>query len=240
MTVTHGTPQASIRSAISREKRKVHARERHHVVKFNRDVLNQVIRNPKAYAAAIKADTKGKIRKLLGDEYRPTPTWKKTIAKKKVTLPKITLSQPAFIDEYQKAEDRMKERAKKAVEMLCFGIEELSIAQSAKKTRLNAQQINIGFMINVVQNLCTYARIPAPEISGLRISGITGNRKCLDCGASLSPNESGDLCSDCKPDTSTIKALSEQRRQQERDELRATREIKKLRKQLKQMEKGLR
>lgn len=116
-------------------------------------------------------------------------------------------TQPAFIDERADAEARMRERLKRCVELMVFGIEELIAAPPAVRKRkpgmgLDApevdweQTLNIGYMVDLVNKIATAAHVPHPVFDYGRKPGMKSHRKCLDCGAPLGPDD-GATCSDC-------------------------------------------
>lgn len=156
------------------------------------------------------------------------------LARAKISLagPKL---KPARIDEQGEASERMKERAKKAAQMLSFGVDDLcnGFAGSNKNTP------NMQLIIDIINQLCTFANIPTPQFNNGRKPGMQSHRKCLDCGDVLNANET-EVCSNCRPDNAAVKDASEQRRKQAAELIKSKHEAALLRQSINSLERKLR
>ena len=103
----------------------------------------------------------------------------------------------------------MRERLKRCVELMVFGIEELIAAPPALSRRARKPggediihddwegTVNIGYMVDLVNKMATAAHIPHPVFDYGRKPGMQSRRKCLDCGVTLGPDD-GPTCSECR------------------------------------------
>lgn len=113
---------------------------------------------------------------------------------KRVTLP----FQPAHIDEREEAENRMKERCKRACELLTFGLTEIMQAPKSEKFRGSptAEYENLQYYYNLVASLARAANIDPPEFDFTRKPGQKPHpRFCINCNA---PIPEGEYCGDCR------------------------------------------
>src|SRR5262245_17103170 len=117
---------------------------------------------------------------------------------KHISLPGQTSDAPPM-DEHLQAEVRMRERLKRCVELISFGIEELIAAPPPKRRHADERDthtLHIHYMIDPVNKVATAAGMPTPEFHAGRKPGMQSHRKCINCGASTSPGEM--TCHECQ------------------------------------------
>lgn len=181
MTVTHGTPGTSIRNALSREKRRVHARERHHVVE-----RSNAIRDPERYAQVIAENEAIKRANPVSPEriavHRAIGVRGKR-SRKAVSVPPMSWEENETAARTA-AEDRAIEVVRGAVEALSFQLEELSQAPNPKGQYEN--RIYQKLFFDAVQRL---ARCVKPHIQTSFTLPVTkervalaGSHVCVNCG----------------------------------------------------------
>lgn len=242
----HGNPYDSVQNTIERAKGKADVRIRRakYGFRFKR------VHNQKAYDAGkefnrehgiechkIRDPALNAILRLAGDPYRS-----KVYAKAHpVTLanmaePDMKQKQPAYVDEYAEAEDRMRERCKRAVDMLVFGMEEISQVGSTPDDN-SRRTINQGFMVDTIYRLCSYAKIPIPDLSSKQHKQKLQNKKCTNCGCKIYDTDN-DMCVDCSIniDVDELQLIGKDRREREQ----AEKEIRRLQKSINKIEKKMR
>lgn len=242
----HGSPYDSVRNTIERAKGRadVRIRRAQYGFRFKR------VRDREAYDAAAAFNREHGIEcrkihdpafnaalRLAGDPYQ-----KKSYAKKHpVTLanfaePDMKQKQPAFVDEYAEAEERMRERCKRAVDMLVFGMEELSQLSSIPDDG-SQRTINQSFMVDTVHRLCAYAKIPIPDLSFRQKAQRLQNKKCSSCGCKIYDTDN-DMCVSCSINVSEdeLQLIGRDRREREQ----AEKEIKRLKKSINKIERNMR
>ncbi len=113
------------------------------------------------------------------------------------------------------AEERMMERIKKAVEILSFGVEELSLA-SIDEDRKRIDRllcISLDRLMGIIHELALAAKMPQPQFAAQRKPGARPSTKyCMNCGAHH--NELSNRCAQCEEDRkdSKLHEASEERR----------------------------
>lgn len=168
---------------------------------------------------------------------------KATRNKDKITLPGIDMRIKKKPNERLIAEERMISRIMKAMEILSFGLEELSMAKiddfyCRQNRRLLGHTDDA--IIEIIRRLASIAKVPAPTFAVHREAGRTATTKrCIDCGAHH--NQIGNpRCEQCQADIRDSKAReqSEQRRNREQNNQQIAADIKRISKTFRDIQKA--
>jgi hypothetical protein len=252
MTVTHYTPLTVILSKIRKEANRVKAKEH-----SKREVAQGLIKsrfgkhvwNREAYDAAKAFNEAHGLHNKLDHTQRTLRAYT-AMRNGRKHKPPITLAGPNWNDMSKPgtrrvaAERRMVERIAKAVEILSFGIEELSNVYDPTELIVKKDRplgTSLEGLVNLTQTLASYGRLPIPQYGRQQHSGAQPNEKvCINCRDRFVGL--GSSCPQCELDrkNTRLAEISADRRARAQNNLQIARDIKKISKTIRQTEKRMR
>jgi len=151
-------------------------------------------------------------------------------------------------DELAAAEQRMVDRLVKAIEMISFGIAELSELYSRRtiqrrESANNPLGCSLSSLADLTRTMARFARQPVPEFATFRQPGSSqplGRHRCARCSELFEPGPGEIYCEVCTFRVENIRQASEQRRTRERFAAEQDLFTKELSKAIGKLEKRLR